>query len=161
MSPRLFRYRARQSPPNAQLARRKGPPYRMCSTWKLEYAEDVGVLDDTSTEASKRLTRLYTAAENERGLKATVLKSFGQHVLKAKMLSTTIEEVVEAMDFKFCTMTAAQNFRLAARSAHAASCTASKEICICHPYVGWRRRIRLPSRHAVENEQQEANAYLR
>ncbi len=46
----------------------------------LEFAEDVGLLDETANAATEKITRLRARAENEGGLKISVPKIFAQHV---------------------------------------------------------------------------------
>ncbi len=65
---------------------------------KLEYADDVALIDDNCTEASERLSSLSTGAGYEGGLVVATHKSFGQHVQKARRMCRTTEEEVDEID---------------------------------------------------------------
>ncbi len=68
---------------------------------KLEYADDISMVDQTAEEASSRITPLYQVAESKSGLVISVKNSYGQHVLKTNGIGRTTEEYIEAMNFKF------------------------------------------------------------
>ena len=68
---------------------------------KLEYADDVGLMDENATDASERLSKLSDGANSEGGLIIAIQKSFAQHIQKAQRVSRTTEEDVDTMDFKF------------------------------------------------------------
>ncbi len=67
---------------------------------KLEYADDVALLDGNAETAQERLSLLNPAANSEGGLNIAAHKSFLQHVKKMQRVTRTTEEDVEKMDFK-------------------------------------------------------------
>ncbi len=67
---------------------------------KLEYADDVALLDGNAEVAQERLSLLNPAANSEGVLNIAAHKSFVQHVQKVQRVTRTTEEDVEKMDFK-------------------------------------------------------------
>ncbi len=88
----------RQNPSNARLTYRWSRLTEDVQPTKLEYAEDVDILDGAIIEAWGRLARLGACVENESGLKIEASKSFGQPEVK---VHPTTPEDIEAKGFKF------------------------------------------------------------
>ncbi len=64
---------------------------------KIEYADDVGLLDETAAKASEGLSAMSSGAEKEAQLIIATQKRFGQ----PQNSGFTTEADIEAMDFNF------------------------------------------------------------
>ncbi len=73
---------------------------------KLEYADDVALLDENAEAAQEQFSLLSPAANSEGGLNVAAHERIVQHVQKAKRLPRTTEEDVEKMDLSFSALAA-------------------------------------------------------
>ena len=75
-----------------------GPSLGDVTASKLEYADDVGLLDWTAAEASERVSALASESRTSASMEMSAPKSKGMHVYVSERLSVSTEAEVEALD---------------------------------------------------------------
>ena len=75
-----------------------GPSLGDVTASKLEYTDDVGLLDWTAAEASERVSALASGSRASASMEMSALKSKGMHVRVRGRLSVSTEVEVEALD---------------------------------------------------------------
>ena len=75
-----------------------GPSLGDVTASKLEYADDVGLLDWTAAEASERVSALARGSRTSASMEMSAPKSKGMHVHTRERLPVSTEEEVEALD---------------------------------------------------------------
>ena len=76
-----------------------GPSLSDVTASKLEYADDVGLLDWTATEASQRVSALASGSQASASMEMSAPKSKGMHVHVRERLPVSTEVEVKALDF--------------------------------------------------------------
>ena len=76
----------------------RGPSLGDVTASKLEYADDVGLLDWTAAEASERVSALARGSRTSASMEMSAPKSKGMHVHTRERLPVSTEVEVEALD---------------------------------------------------------------
>ena len=78
-----------------------GPSLGDVTASKLEYADDVGLLDWTAADASKRVSALTRGSRTSASMEMSAPKSKGMHIHTRERLPVSTEVEVEALDLPY------------------------------------------------------------